>query len=348
MSEEKAICTICNQTYSSTKTLRKHQFKRIPCDLKCRICDLKCSNSKQYSIHIKQKHSEKETNEEEEEDMFPGFQLDPPDEPPKQKTIIPIDDFKHYGEIIRKIIDMAKENGAIGTGPTVVNINFINININNAAEAFRVPDFEYALRCLENPDNIKSIAAAVLAKMHTDPERPEMHTIKMRKDLSRKQVSIFSRPSDDLPAEWLSYGYEAALRKLSDHAAYLLKTALCGSINVFDFKFREEGQKLCVCLSTPIDHKYIIMYDERDDDETGMIYATEGILLKLDLYEGELFDVPVNDKAIKKQKDILFKHIKAKGTHVLQLLKDIKFTGKDLGAFLERTRRPLTMMENID
>lgn len=344
-------CASCQKTFASTKNLMEHLYKKkIPCDLICRICKEKCVNVKKFNIHMTSKHEAKTNSIIQESEDLPEFHLrEEVEAEMAQKPLVPLEDFRQV-DIIKQIIKQAKETGAIGT-QTVININFIFVNnpVRTAAEAFRVEDFQYALRCLENPENVKHIAAAIMASMHTDPKRPEMHTIKMKKDLSRKQVKIFSRPSDDLPAEWLSYGYDAALRRLSDHAAYLLKTALLGSINVFDFKFREEGQKLCVCLSTPIDHEYIIMYDEKDDDETGMAYSgqVEGILLKLELYEGELFDVTKDDRDIKEQMDKLFKHIKAKGTQVLQHLKDLKFTGKDIGAFLERTRRPLTMIENI-
>lgn len=363
MSKE-CVCELCDKALSSKRSLKIHQEKLIPCDFRCRECPFKGTDRHQFYRHqtaahpdmkrIKQK-KEKTVSADEEIDEFPMFQVEEPEES-KEPYMIPIEDFQggrsgnfQGGKnLINHLMKIAKE-----TDKQVVFIQYNVFNVYNppanmdpeqiAAHAFRASDYESALRCLETPNNTKQIAAGIINQMHSDPERPQMHTIKMRKDLSRKQVDIYSRTANGTPGEWLPYAYAAALHKLSEHAAALIYDALCGSISVFDFKFRKERRGLCVSLPTLIENKRIIVYDENENDQDlAMVYPYKhDISLRVELVEDELFDVPKNDEEINRKKTLLNKHIKSKGREVIELLRDIKFTDKDIGMFLEKTRRPL-------
>jgi hypothetical protein len=276
-------------------------------------------------------------------------------EEPVEQTpyIIPIEDFKggplkdYKGgdELIRQLVAMAK-----GTKAQVVIVNVNVFNFNNAetlriaAEAFKSTDLELAMKCLESPNQINQIAASLLEQMHSDPKQPQMHTIKMRKDLSRKQVDIYSRPTEDGPGEWLPFGYNAALTKLSEHAAALVYDAICCGVTILTYKFREHKRHLFLCAALPqLNDKTFILYDLYDDPDMQLSAKPnpKSISLKLVRYDGKLYDVPKNDPAIKKEIALLDKRIKSKGVEVIELLKEIQLTEKDLGVFLERTRRPL-------
>lgn len=359
------ICELCDKPLSSKRNLKTHKEKTVPCDFQCRDCTFKGNNRHDYYKHRLSLHPEakritrkKQNVPENDADEFPLFKIEEPEEQkePAEQTIIPLEDFRGGAsndfrggeELIRHLIKIAKET----TDKQVVfNIQYNVFNIYDksgkidpsriAAEAFRACDYESALRCLETPNDTKQIAASVLSRMHSDPKRPQMHTIKMRKDLSRKQVDIYSRPSNDAPGEWLPYAYSAALHKLSEHAAALIYDALCGSISVFNFKFREKDRGLCVSLPTLIENKRIIVYNHYDDDDMALMPKDLDIILRVELHEGELYDVPKGDEEIAEQIKKLDKHIKSKGIEVIRLLKDIRFTDKDIGTFLERTRRPL-------
>ena len=45
------ICEICKQSFASQAYLNKHLNNKIPCDLKCPECGMKCKNRKQYERH---------------------------------------------------------------------------------------------------------------------------------------------------------------------------------------------------------------------------------------------------------------------------------------------------------
>lgn len=359
-------CEKCDQTFSTEKRLEKHKSNKIPCDFACQECEKKCSSRDQYNYHVKSRHQKTVVKQEvkaiEVQPLPPvrGMQLVHEEKrvtktKNEQETmLIPIDDFlgkTRQDEIIKEIIKLANE-GKLNN--VVININNnITINVNDistaqrAANMFRSYDLGTVMRCLENPDQTQQIAADILAQMHTDPERPEMHTVKM-KDMSRKKISLYSRPSDDSPGKWLPYGYEAALRKLSEQAASLVRSALCSGINISSYKIRDDDNIMCLRLRTPIAKKYIVIYDDISDQELYDLNPFKPpISLKVELYTGTFSCIPQDDDEAQEERRVLDRHIKEKGELVLSQLKDIRFTAKDIGAFLERTQRPLTMRENL-
>lgn len=343
-------CPKCNKTLSSRKSWLVHLEKLTPCDFACKHCEVKTTDKASYLIHQRTFHFDntpKHKNASPISEKKTVIAKKRAVASEQKNDLVPIQDFSSkIAEIVKHVMAMAQSAKEDGTGfEAKLTIDIKVDPALNAARTFRHSDFESSLRCLESPDDATRIAAGVLTNMHSDPKRPEMHTIKM-KDVSRKQVNIYSRPSEEDPGKWLPYSHEAALKKLSEHAASLVRCALAGSINTMTYKCRDEGKFICCCLPTQIEDKNIIIYDQNDDDETGLQF-NNGIILKVELYDGELLDIP-DDQEYKDRIRELDTHIKAKGTQVLKKLRDIRFTDKDIGAFLERTRRPLTMIENID
>lgn len=355
-------CPKCEKVFTRVADVQVHLDKKTPCDFACRTCGEKLSCFAEYKKHQADVHAvvmpsrkqkpragdDKAIVKREalpiQDAIVPAASNDIPDI--EQIPLIPMDDFIGQAQmdaIVSRIIETSKRDATEGQNIVILNIININnnININNvnvadpvdvAAKTFRGKDFGTAMKCLQYPQQTTKIAADILTQMHSDPNRPEMHTVKM-KDMARKKMSLYSRPSQNAPGEWLPYGHKAALKKLSEHAAWLVHSALCGGVNIGSYKIREIDFVLCFQLPTLIDGKVITVYDQSTVDP-----EYRPMSLKVELYSGELFDLPDNEDAHREQTR-LEGVIKKRGREVIRLLKEIEFTDKDIGDFLESTQR---------
>ena len=359
-------CPNCEKVLSSNQRLQAHLSKTMPCDFVCRTCGVKSGSRSKYYYHVKQ-HTPQANNEQNEDDNHTqskdpdlsaqGSEIQvacnkaeaqghhrirlPGDD---TRRIVPIQDFNDL-DIIRKLARIANEQDA----DIRVTIDIHPRKRKLAEDAvvhFQTSDYANSLRCLDQ--DINEAAANMLSDFHSDPNRPELHAIRLA-DNARKIVKMYSRPTpEDDRCEWMHYNHQPTLDALSEHAKALLTYSLERAANQLQFKFCAKEQCVCFCLHDTVLNKNLIIVDDNDfsgENEAVMRALKIQPVLKVMFYDGELTDIVqgfgYTEKA--RQLGIL---IEQKTEEVLTQIKDLQFTEADVRAFLERTRRPLTMLKS--
>lgn len=334
-------CPKCPKRLSTRQRLDTHLEKTVPCDLQCRECPFKATTRKQYDNHIRKPHP-LIVNTDEDEDSSEAVEIRPeinkvhvrlPGDPPRDSDIIPLQDFdKNFMDML---IDYANENNA------EVKVKMLEITVKplkqRAVNALKVSDYANSLECLDNDKNVNDTAIKVLSQIHGDAGRPEMHSIRLT-DFVRRNVSIYTRSTEDSEAEWLPFAKAAALHMLSKHVSKILNFTLMKATSSLEWKFCEQDKVVCYCLYDPDNKRNVIIVDS---DPDGMLaswgYAPQ---LEVKFYEGNIIDIP-ESLVYLDQVRRLGVLIQEKAVHVLSQLENLVLTEKDVMPFLEQTRRPL-------
>lgn len=349
-------CSKCPKRCSTQEQLDNHLTKPVPCDFSCRLCKFKAEKRRQYDYHVKSRHPKPKpvavettrpprrllTPEENKE--MNRIQLVPTGATLSQMKqgpvdIIPVQDFsKDNLDLFCRLINLAKEKNADVT----VTIHPREEHAKRAGNSFITSDYARTLQCLDDPNKINSAAANMLSNFHSDPSRPELHSIRLT-DNARKIVKVYSRPEgpdgssvDDAQCRWMPYAQESLLKLLTEHASRLLGHALAVVPNRLEFRYCVDKDIVCCCLDNTDD-------EEEGDDGVLILYAerdyTDSMILKVEFYNGSLNQLTSDDEEQQEQREILHSLMKEQGNQLWKNLQGLTLTEKDVMSFLERTRR---------
>lgn len=362
------VCKFCPKSYKTEKALKLHIQKAVPCNLVCRICNFNAGNRNKYDYHVRTRHTKAEDvtpgNNTKEEDVtlenntaekdvtpvtselavmpkatyIPGrARVRLPGDPPREeKPLIPLDDFNL--EMLRELMQLAnRENMDI----TIVHLHPRNKEqVTKAMQCFQYSDYAQSLHCLDQPVN--EVASKVLSNFHSDPKRPQLHTIRMT-DYSRKIVQVYSRPDPEQEIiTWLPFAKQPTLDRLSHHASTLTTFAIENGIDKLQYKLCVREQSVCFCLPDENEKNHLIIVDSNDfdnDDDDILRSLGYGPKLKVMFYDGELCEIVQGFGFTEKARQ-LGELIQQKSDEVFKQLKELSFTEDDIYNFLERTRRP--------
>jgi len=349
-------CDKCPKKCRTEEQLQNHKEKDIPCDFVCRRCGKKCVNRGRFDYHMKVTHPKKKVAEppqapqrrctqEELDAVKQPFQwaVSPGEIVAAKRSvdIIPVQDFsKDNLDLFCRLINLAKEKNADVT----VTIHPREEHAKRAGNSFITSDYTRTLQCLDNPNKINSVAANMLSDFHSDPGRPELHSIRLT-DNARKIVKVYSRPEgpdgpviDDAQCRWMPYAQQPLLKLLTEHASRLLLHAMAVIPKRLQYRYCVEKDVVCYCLDDADEdgNGNVILFSERGYDDS------RPLILKAEFYQGKLDRLPEDDeedREIVEEKAILLRLMKEQGAHVLKKLEELTLTEKDVMAFLERTRR---------
>lgn len=335
-------CKKCLQTLSSQRALDGHDRRKVPCDRVCPKCNFKAKDRHQYYRH-QQAHlrgkiesdsdEADEADEDEVEEITPTYIKLPQKE---DDRLVPIQDYS----LVSVVSELSKVANAEDVDIVLIHPRKRNL-AERAAQSFQTCDYAHSLTCFNR--DINEVAAEVLNSLHGDPQRPELHSIRMG-DHSRKIVKIYTRPTIDVDASWMPYGRVASLNALTEHAKNILSFTFKRGVLALEYRFCVVEQCVCYCLHDGVKGRNLIIVDgnEFDDPDRLMLFAQAGAppYLKVLFYPGELIDLPeeYEDNAIN-----LGLFIQQRTDEVLKQIKHLELTEHDVSLFLEKTRRPLTM-----
>lgn len=327
-------CPKCSKTMSSRQRLQSHLSKPVPCDFACKICEFKSNKRCQFDYHMKSKHPKAKVLldvDNQARTRLPKakvlLDIDNQARTRLPVDIIPLQDFNK--EYMDMLINYANTNS---------DVKMLEIAVkpfmDRALNALKISDYATSLECFNM--NFYDTAAKILGQIHLDDERLEMHSIKLT-DVTRVRISIYSRPTENSAAEWLSFDKAAALNILSKHASKILIFTLMKAILSLELKYCEQEEEVCYCLYNPDNQRNVIIYDP-DPQDIFMSYDTPKPAVKF--YNGNLVDVPQTPECFDQVEQLNYL-MRKKTTHILSYLDKLVLTGKDIKSFLEQTRRPL-------
>lgn len=337
-------CSKCPQMLSSKERLETHLNKNLPCDFQCRQCDFKGLNRIEYYAHFKKVHKSVPEEKVQISHKRPRAQVRLPPLPgatPETETIplIPIQDFDP--QCLKELAALSNEqNVEIVLERIRLTIRpLIHKRAEEAVKSFQTADYASSLHCLDQ--DVNKVAAEILNRFHGDPDRPQLHIIKMA-DWSRKTVNIYSRPTENA-SKWLSFAKEPALTTLSEHVSAVLMYALWLAANMLQYKFCVREKTVCFYLHDPVLDKTLIIVDCNDFENDDGLLASLGYppTLKVMFYDGEIADIEQGYGYTEKARK-LGELIQQKTEEVFVQLKNLVLKEADVISFLERTRRPMT------
>lgn len=336
-------CKKCLQILSSQRALDGHERRKVPCDKVCPGCGYKAKDRHQYYRH-QQAHLlgkiEKPAQDpvdlkeagNEIQDISPTYiRL-----PKKDDRLVPIQDYS----LVSMVSELSKVANAEDVDIVLIHPRKRNL-AERAAQSFQTSDYAHSLTCFNRDINV--VAAEVLDGLHGDPQRPELHSIRMG-DHSRKIVKIYTRPAIEVDASWMPYGRVASLSALTEHAKNVLSFTFRKGVLALEYRFCVAEKCVCYCLHDDLKGRNLIIVDgnEFDDPDGLMSFGSAGAppYLKVLFYPGELSDLPdeYEKDALK-----LGLFIQQRTDEVLKQIKHLQLTENDVSLFLEKTRRPLTM-----
>lgn len=337
-------CHRCNSILSSQRRLDEHQTKKVPCDFVCKICDVKSATYEAYRYHLRSKHPNPSVTSESKAAKAVVDTIEPEEDKPlrirvkkaQETPLIPLQDFDRA--YLDELVNIATE---IDSEITLEIKLTVRPRAQKAVERLGFLDFANSLQCFGahgvGPDSFNKVAAGVLENLHGDPSRPDLHIIKMG-DFVRKNVNIFSRPSDEEPARWLPYAKDAALKQLSKHMSAIIPYTFTKASGDLVPKFSPSDDFICFAYNDNTMKRTIIITFA---DETGMNQTQ----LDVKYYDQELKDYKLIPDRHRKNIKLLCDVISDKIPFVLKQIRLLQFTEEDVMPFLEKTRRPIT--ENL-
>jgi hypothetical protein len=249
---------------------------------------------------------------------------------------VPLQDFDP--ETLKQLAAFAnQENCEI----VIERITFKPLKRQRAEEAIKFikpSDYARSLQCLDK--DIAKVAGSLLHRFHGDPDRPNLHIIKMG-DMSRKMVNIHCRPVLEDDGQWLSFSKEPALTTLSEHTAGLLSYLIQRALQMLQFKVCLPENLICLSICVTDEGRNLIVFNQRDKSGDADFLESLGYsaYVCVDYYDGELSDISSGLLKSKKAQT-LANAIHLKMEEVTKQLGTLKFSEKDIMKFLEMSRRP--------
>lgn len=329
MAAGKFLCNRCGKGFASKRNLNNHQNKSLPCDLICKVCNVKYEDRFAYYRHLKNNVCVTETAEEAEE-----CQNDKEDENGivllSNMQPVPLNDFVD-GPQFQELLKFAnRENCEIEVERITEKIT-IKPNKSETERVFqglRQSDFMCSLKSLCGSPEEAVIDS--LIKVHTDPTRPQFHSICLG-DLSRKTVNCYTRPQNQLArsGNWQNMTINTALIELSRHASNLLSLLLNNAVNCLTPAYYDEAD--CVCFSTH--------HNEPSNEHRGIIVYAFGIddnNMEVDVKPVDYYSPCPEEKLPHARR--LLELIERKKEAVIEKVRHYVLNERDLSRFLERTR----------
>ena len=349
-------CSKCFEDFTTLNTLNKHLRKSCPCDFQCRLCVYKGDNRNGYYYHMRVRHPPNVATGSAETDQAAKPTVAPAKENPRArvrlpddstKSIVPIQDFDRetLSGMIRELSQLANKNDVDVDVDIHIRIHPKKKKLaEDAVKFFQTSDYAQSLKCLEG--DINKTAVDMLDSFHGDPSRPQLHAIRLA-DNARKLVKMYSRPAPDEECSWLTFGPQPTLDTLSEHARALLTYGLERAASMLQYKFCVKEKSVCFCLHDDVLSKNLIVVDANEFGERdgGLLLRRLGYQprLKVLVYDGELGDILVPGFGYTGKALELGQLINQKTDEVLRQIAELQFSEADISAFLERTRRPLTL-----
>lgn len=328
-------CEKCNKILSSRQRLEQHLKKTVPCDLRCRDCDEKLLNRSAYYRH--------ECGDEPLE-LEPFVETDLSLLTDKNFPI-PLSDITSP-EYINQLTKYARDNDC------EVVLERITIKplkerqkeqrIMRLSKSVTTNDFSRALMCLEKTEanELRPFVVNNLEMMHGDANRKDLQSIKLS-DKARKNVKICTRRDND-ECKWLNLPRIEAVNHLSSHSMSLLSTFLIETIpKLSKCAFKLENE-IIPCLALMDETNFtdevsgFVVYEEFDDPNSlkHLFGEREEFLPDLRVrFNHRIRLCPIQSPLL----DDLYDKAQQRKNEIVEMLKKLVLTEKDLTPFLQKT-----------
>jgi len=344
-------CKKCQKEFVSAPKFQAHFDKKIPCDFKCKTCPFVGQNRYQYYRHICANTNKdivilKEDVDLENEPMSVKRNTNV-HRHADGKFPIPITDVTDP-EFIQRVVEYATTNDCevviekITVKP-IKKIDARGARILRLTKNINNDDFNSALKCLESTHPMDLVPHVVdnLTKIHGDHKRKDLQSILMT-DMARKNVKMCTRPDDNEMCRWMRLPKDEAIFQLSSHSSNLLSSFLIEIIPKLSKCAQKTGRVIrpCLALFDPskmedpeFETSGFIIYQESVEDFIAM-FMDEPLapVLKVS-YEHRIKYVRVQNQHL----DDLYDTVQQRKDEIVELLKELVLTEKDLTPFLQRT-----------
>lgn len=336
-------CKKCNKEFTTPQKLLDHINKRVPCDFKCTNCPFQGTSRQQFYRHRKSGCIQLQRSEDEKQIVSNNVDHFP----------IPISDITDPS-LLRKAIEYATENNCeVVIEQTIVTqkitvkgghcVDDTRNRILRVTENIRDSDVNRALRCLEKSDREELVPFVVdnLTQIHGNYDRKDLHSIKMT-DRSRKNVNICTRQDDT--CKWMKLPRHEAVSQVSAHSSKLLSSFLNEIIPKLSKCVQKHGAEIrpCLALFDPskkddptFEASGFIVY-EVDADPHGLLsmFTSEKIPPNLRVsYESRIKYCHIQIQVL----DDLYDLVQQRKDEIVEMLKELVLTEKELTPFLQRT-----------
>jgi len=352
-------CVKCQKEFANEKKVQEHLDKKVPCDFKCIHCNFIGRNRYHYYRHVKDgcpqpckdiviEDSDNEivtikpmsvkrnTNaHRHSDDKFP----------------IPITDVTDP-EFIQRVVEYATTNDCeVVIAQTIITVKPIKkidareARIQRMTKNINNDDFNRALKCLESTHPMDLVPHVVdnLTQIHGDYKRKDLQSILMT-DMARKNVKLCTRDEKDDMCKWTRLPKGEAIYQLSSHSSNLLSSFLAEIIPKLSKCAQKTGNvvKPCLALFDPskindpeFEAEGFIVYEEESEEDSFLQMFMDKPprpVLKVS-YERRIRYVPIQNKRL----NDLYNLVQQRKDEIVELLRELVLTEKDLTPFLQRT-----------
>lgn len=346
-------CKKCQKEFVSAPKFQAHFDKKIPCDFKCKTCPFVGQNRYQYYRHICANTNKdivilKEDVDLENEPMSVKRNTNV-HRHADGKFPIPITDVTDP-EFIQRVVEYATTNDCevviekITVKP-IKKIDAREARIQRMTKNINNDDFNRALKCLESTHPMDLVPHVVdnLTQIHGDYKRKDLQSILMT-DMARKNVKLCTRDEKDDMCKWTRLPKGEAIYQLSSHSSNLLSSFLAEIIPKLSKCAQKTGNvvKPCLALFDPskindpeFEAEGFIVYEEESEEDSFLQMFMDKPprpVLKVS-YERRIRYVPIQNKRL----NDLYNLVQQRKDEIVELLRELVLTEKDLTPFLQRT-----------
>jgi len=337
-------CPKCPKSFQTERHLQDHITKKLPCDLRCRICqDFQGKDRFHYYRHQKAKHPRVPKEKDEEEVLT----LEPVQQ---QQSIdfIPIEDFNwKYLESIADTVEITErfydkvEHSKDQNGKEEVERvqgyerrTKLTLRAENARRSLPNAILSNILECLYHRCDLAEMMYALLHDVHAQRVEPRLLVIRGN-DINRKSVSIYSRPPPTDECFWITNSNSVALKKTRDHCESLFNFALVSAIGSLQaaIEYRPGSQVLWLVCPTKSSGKHKAFTLTKNREDADALWCAE-----LDLDANNVVTLPINDKQNQQYvgfRDKIVSEIEKNKEQILERLKHVELDDKRLNDFFE-------------
>jgi len=346
-------CPKCPKLLSSSRRVQTHLAKKIPCDLKCRICAQLMPNSFLYTYHIENHEAPPNANENNEILVLEPVQqnnqqqIDEMRQKVDQIDFIPIEDFnwKYLQSIASKVEvtehfyeKVSRSNGDDGNQEVERVQGYerrtkLTLRAENAKRCLPAVILYEILQCLDvgKRCELTEMMYQLLYDVHAQRAEPRLLTIRGN-DINRKNVSIYSRPPPTDECHWVVNSNSVALKKTRDHCESLFNFALVSAIeSLFPALTVDRGHIIlwlvCPYKSGSGCQKAVTLAKDRDDNN---------VLEWHELHAKDLISIKTSENESYNQfLGLINVTIEERKNYVLQKLAGVELDDKRLNEFFE-------------